>query len=326
MILDITRHKFYEGLLTLLGTTIIMITLLAVSAGESGIAPAPYSGLMSFIGSLTGGIGFIEGVFIVFIYFVSVLSLSRAALRSHIYPTDTMAPMALSAVLLLPMIVTEDALRQAVVVLLMSYSLANMFYCFGPHRRVNRLFTAMAVSGTLAVVEASLVVVPIVMSLALIVARKKFREALVVVVGLLLPMFAYCYIEWLLGDSFAHTLSLWWSSLTTNFNIDILDNITLTRLVFMAFVIFLQAVSLVLNVSQRDVRSSGARGVWRTLQLLFVVALCAALLLPSASASLLTVIVATAVAMLSVYFIHCNIMISVVTYTALLSLAVAASL
>ena len=73
-------------------------------------------------------------------------------------------------------------------------------------------------------------------------------------------------------------------------------------------------------------RSSGARGVWRTLQLLLVVVLCAALLLPSASGSMLTVIVATAAAMLSVYFIHCNIMISVVTYTALLSLAVAASL
>ncbi len=326
MILDITRHKFYEGLLTLLGTTIMMIVLLATSAGDSGIAPAPDSPLMSFIRSLTGGMGFIEGVFVVLIYFISVLALSRAALRSRIYPTDTMASMALSAVLFMPMISTEDALRQAVVVLLMSYSLANMFYCFGPNRRVNRLFAAMVASGTLAVVEASLVVVPIVMSLALIIARKKFREALVVVVGMLLPIFTYCYVEWLLGDSFAHTLSLWWSSLTTNFNINILDNITLTRLVFLAFVIFLQAVSLVLNVSQRDVRSSGARGVWRTLQLLLVVVLCAALLLPSASGSMLTVIVATAAAMLSVYFIHCNIMISVVTYTALLSLAVAASL
>ena len=326
MILDITRHKFYEGLLTLFGTTIIMIVLLATSVGDSGVAPAPDSPLMLLVNSLTGGIGFIRGVFVVMLYAMSVLTLSRAALRSHIYPTDTMAPMALCAVLFLPMIVTADALHQAVVVLLMSHSLANMFYCFGPNRRVNRLFTAMVAAGTLAVVEASLVVVPIVMSFALIAARKKFREALVVVVGMLLPMFSYCYIEWLLGVSFAHSTELWWSSLTANLDLNILDNITLTRLVFLAFVIFLQAVSLVLNVSQRDVRSSGARGVWRALQLLFVVVLCATLFMPSASDSMLTVLVSIAAAMLSVYFIHCNIMISVVSYVALLSLAIAASL
>lgn len=326
MILDIIRHKFYEGLITLLVTTIVMVVLLATSIGDSGAAQATDSTIIELITSATNGIGFIEGAIIVICYLVSVFTLSRSVLRSHIYPINTMAPMSLCAVMFLPMITTNDALHQAIIMLLMAYSLSNMFYCFGPKRRVNKLFSAMFASGTLAIVEAPMVVVPIVMLFALTAARKKLSEAVVVVTGMLLPMFIFCYVEWLYDVSFSHTLATWWHSLTADLRINLLDNITLTRLVFITYVIFLQATSIVLNISQHDISSSGARGAWRTLQLLFVVTLCAALLLPSASESMLTAIIAIATTMLSIYFIHCNIMVSVVSYTALLSLAIAASL
>lgn len=326
MILDITRHKFYEGLITLLVTTTIMVVLLATSAGSSGLATTPDSPIMQLATSATVGIAFIQGAVVVLCYFASVFSMARATLRAHIYPIETMAPMSLCAVMFLPMITTEDSMHQAIIMLLMTYGLANLFYCFGPKRRVKRLFAAMFSSGTLALIDASLVVVPIVMMLALITARKKLSEAIIVTTGMLLPMFIYCYVEWLFNVSFAQSLTAWWQSLTANLNLNILDNITLTRLVYLAFVIFLQAASIVLNIPHRDGRTSGARGVWNTLQLLFIVVLCAVLLLPSASESMLTAMIAIATAMLSVYFIHCNIMFSVVSFTALLSLAIAASL
>lgn len=326
MILDIARHKFYEGIITLLITTIVMIILLATSAGDSGIASAPDSPLMSLISSATFGSGFVEGLIAVILYIASILTLSRSTLRTHIYTADTMAPIALCSVMLLPMITTGDALHQAVVVYLMSHAMANMFYCFSHRKCFHRLFAAMVAAGTLALVDASLTIVPVTMALALIAARKKLREAVVVVVGMLLPLFAYCYVEWLRDVNFSDSLQLWWRSLVTPLSLNILDNIKLTRLIFIAFVVFLQATSVVLHIYQREIHSSVVRGSWRAMQLMFVAALCCALLLPSASDSLLTVIVMIASAMLSMYFISIGTMLSVVSYVALLSLAIAAAM
>ena len=326
MILDIARHKFYECIITLLITTIVMIILLATSAGDSGIASAPDSPLMSLISSATFGSGFVEGLITVILYIVSILTLSRSTLRTHIYTADTMAPIALCSVMLLPMITTGDALHQAVVVYFMSHAMANMFYCFSHRKCFHRLFAAMVAVGTLALVDASLTIVPVTMALALIAARKKLREAVVVVVGMLLPLFAYCYVEWLCDVNFSDSLQLWWRSLVTPLSLNILDNIKLTRLIFIAFVVFLQATSVVLHIYQREIHSSVVRGSWRAMQLMFVAALCCALLLPSASDSLLTVIVMIASAMLSMYFISIGTMLSVVSYVALLSLAIAAAI
>lgn len=326
MILDIARHKFYEGLITLFVTTIILVTLLATNAGNSGVESAIDSPLMQLIESATFDSGLLKGLAVVLIYAMSVLSLSRATLRAHIYPVSTMAPMALCAVMMLPMITTGDALHQAVIILLMTYSLGNMFYCFSHRKCAHRLFTAMFAASTLAVVEASMLVVPVAMCLALIAARKKFREAIVVVVGMVLPLFAYCYIEWLLGAEFSSTAILWWRGLTTPLSSNILDNITLTRLVFIAYVVFLHATSSILQLTQRDTHSSVIRGSWRALQLLFVVMLCSVLFLPSASDSMLTALTITASSTLSIYFIRSGALLGVVGYVALFSLAIAAAL
>ena len=326
MILDIARHKFYEGLITLFVMTLAMIVLLAIGMGDSGVAAASDSPMMALIASATFGVGFIEGLAVVVIYVVSVFVLTRSALRAHIYPSDTMAPMSLCAVMLLPMILSGDALHQAVVVLFMAYGLSNMFYCFAPRKCMSRLFSAMIASGMLAVIEPSLVVVPLVVALSLIGARKQLRESLVVVVGMLLPMFAYCYVSWLCGGSFAGSAAQWWQSLTAELSLNILDNVRLTRLVFIAFITFMQAVSAVLLISQRNVNAVVVRGVWRTLQMLFVVALVAVLLLPSASDSMLTVLVMTSAASLSMFFIRAGVLLSAGVYMAILSLAVAASL
>ena len=326
MILDIARHKFYEGIITLLITTIVMIILLATSAGDSGIASAPDSPLMSLISSAAFGSGFVEGLITVILYIVSTLTLSRSTLRTHIYTADTMAPIALCSVMLLPMITTGDALHQAVVVLLLAHAMANMFYCFSHRKCFHRLFAAMVAAGTLAVVDASLTIVPVTMALALIAARKKLREAVAVVVGMLLPLFAYCYIAWLQDVSFSESLLLWWRSLVAPLSLNILDNLKLTRLIFIAFIVFLQATSVILHLSHREIHSSVMRGSWRTMQLMFVASLCCALLLPSASDSLLTVVVMIASAMLSMYFINSSAMLSVVSYVALASLAFAAAI
>ena len=326
MILDIARHKFYEGLITLLAMAIVLVVLLAVSLGDSGLSLAPESRVMSLISSATLGNGFMEGAIVVIIYVLSVLSLSRFAIRTRIYPINTMAPLALCAVMMMPMLVVGDALRQAMVVMLLSIALGNMFFCFGPRRCIHRLFAAMVASGTLAVVDGSLIVVPVVMCLVLVAARKKLREALATVVGMVLPLFTYCYVEWLLGGGFGDSALEWWRGITANLSLNILDNLTITRMIFVAFIVFLQATAMVLNFVHRDLYSSVVRGAWRSLQLLFVALLGSLLLLPSAADSSLTALVVVGAASLTMYFVNCGLFAGVLSYMAIISLAIAAAL
>ena len=326
MILDIARHKFYEGLITLLAMAIVLVVLLAVSLGDSGLSLVPESRVMSLISSATLGNGFVEGAIVVIIYVLSVLSLSRFAIRTRIYPINTMAPLALCAVMMMPMLVVGDALRQAMVVMLLSIALGNMFFCFGPRRCIHRLFAAMVAAGTLAVVDGSLIVVPVVMCLALVAARKKLREALATVVGMLLPLFTFCYVEWLLGGGFGDSALEWWRGIATDLSLNILDNLTITRIIFIAFIVFLQATAMVLNFVHRDLYASVVRGAWRSLQLLFVALLGSLLLLPSAADSSLTALVVVGAASLTMYFVNCGLFAGVLSYMALISLTIAAAL
>ena len=326
MILDIARHKFYEGLITLLAMAIVLEVLLAGSLGDSGLSLVPESRVMSLISSATLGNGFVEGAIVVIIYVLSVLSLSRFAIRTRIYPINTMAPLALCAVMMMPMLVVGDALRQAMVVMLLSIALGNMFFCFGPRRCIHRLFAAMVAAGTLAVVDGSLIVVPVVMCLALVAARKKLREALATVVGMLLPLFTFCYVEWLLGGGFGDSALEWWRGIATDLSLNILDNLTITRIIFIAFIVFLQATAMVLNFVHRDLYASVVRGAWRSLQLLFVALLGSLLLLPSAADSSLTALVVVGAASLTMYFVNCGLFAGVLSYMALISLTIAAAL
>lgn len=325
MILDVARHKFYEGFLTLLLATLTMVVFVAVGVGEASVTPVPYSPFMSLISSATFGISFVEKAAVIILYTISVLTLSRSTIRTHIYPADTIAAMALCAVMTLPMIVGEHALREAFITLFTSLALGNMFFCFGPRRSPNHLFGAMLSASLLATVEATLIVVPIAMGIALIAARKRLREAVIVVVGMLLPLFACCYIAWLSGEGFTESLLAWWRSATTSLNYHIIDTMSIPRLCFLAYALFLTAVASIMNYAQRDTHSHVARGAWRALHLIFIFVACALLFMPAASDSLLTVAVILSATMLPTYFICNDALISVVSYIALVALAFAAA-
>jgi hypothetical protein len=325
MILDVARHKFYDGFITLLLTTLTMIVFVAVGVGEGSATPMPYSPLMSLISSATFGIPFLQKATVIVLYAASVLSLSRSTIRTHIYPADTIAAMALCAVMTLPMIIGEHALREAFIALFASLALGNMFFCFGPRRSPHHLFGAMFAASLLATIEAPLIVVPIAMGTALILARKRLREALIVIVGMLLPLFACFYIAWLSGEGFAESILAWWRGATTSLDYHILDSMSIPRLCFLAYVFFLTAVASIMNYAQRDDSSHAARGAWRAMQLIFMFVACALVFMPAASDSLLTVAVILSSVMLPALFVCSDAIVSTIAYIALIILAFAAS-
>ncbi len=324
MILDVARHKFYEGIATLLLTTLTLIVFVAAGIGEGATKIVAYSPFMSLVENATFGIAFIQKSITIILYMFSVLTLSRSTLRTRIYPTDTMAAMALCAIMMLPMVIGEYALREAVITLFMSMALGNMFFCVGPRRSPNRLFAAMLSAGLLATVEAPLVVVPIAMGIALIASRKRFRETLIVIVGMLLPLFACFYIAWLSGDGFAASALAWWRSAVTPITHHFIDSMSIPRLCFLAYALFLLVVSSLMHYEQRDTNTATSRGAWRSLHLIFFIVVLALLCMPSASDSLLTIAVILSATMLPALFVCSDAIVSTVAYIALIGLVFAA--
>ncbi len=328
MILDVARHKFYEGFLTLAIMTLVMIAVMVFSLDNSEIAPA--SPFMSLVTTTIKGGYFIERAAAIVMYVVSVLTLARSAIRTHIYPTNTMAPLALCTMIMFPLICTGNTLHQSTITLLTAIALGNMFYCFGPHRYTNRLFISMVAASALLVVDASFIAIPVALCIALILARKRFREAIVAITGMVLPIFTQCYVLWLVGREPSTIATQLWRDITAPWSFDIIANfgyivehITLPRLIFVALLIIMQGVSSILYLTQRDIHSSVMRGVWRALHLIWVVALCSAFMLPTSTWMLLTIALIATSTMLPMLFVRSNVVLSTLAYIALIGCAVA---
>ena len=324
MILDVVRHKFYEGLLVLLLATLVLSVMLLATdvplCGGMAGSIAPLGTSLAFVDTMPRLLGV---PIIAVLYFASVLIAARATLRVSLYPVVTMAPLALFALVLLPAIVVESPMRQALVALLFALSLSHMLRLFGPRASAVDLFGAMLAAGTMPLVDISLVAIPVAVALAIIAARATLREATIVVGGMLLPLFIYCYVEWCSGGSFGDTALAMWRNVAAA-AVSPLELITIPRLIFLGVVIFVQTMASIFYATEQELNSSAARGVWRSAHLLLVVAIASIVALPSASASLIVVVTMISVVMQPLFFMRIGSIASIVAYVLLFGTSVVA--
>lgn len=330
MILDVARHKFYEGFFTLAIMTIVMIATFIFCSDDVAHVAMPDTPFMALVASLTGGVVFVEKLAAIVLYMASALTLARSAIRTHIYTADTMAPLALCAVVMMPLILVGETINQSVVVLLLSTALGNIFYCFGPHRCLHHLFVAMVAAGILAIAVPGFVVITLALCIALILARKRLREATITVAGMLLPMFVQCYVLWLMGDGFTDAVAELWRSMMEPWSADVVARITtmielpIPRLVFIAFVIIMQLTSSVLYLTEHDVHSPVVRGAWRAMHFIWIVTLATTLLSTTPLWLPFTMVAVVSAVMLPMFFIRSNMMVATLVYLLLIASAIAA--
>lgn len=266
MILDISRHKFFEGLATLL----LFATVMAIATSVSYI-PAESEAVttMTPIGLLVGRFALshplLSVVCVAVIMVYSVLRLARATARAMLYPQGTLAAISLGAVTLLALLPSANYAYLAVVALLMCETFGRLIYCFDPNIRAHYLFTAMLALGTLPLVDGALSPLVVVVVVLTILLRSTMRETIVTLVGVVSPLFVCCYIEWLaMGDFEVPILAvreaLMASSLET-----IIDYLTLPRLIFIGVMIAAAAVSIMLYFTNRVSLGVGVRNVWLVL-------------------------------------------------------------
>lgn len=320
MILDITRHKFSEALLTLLifvGVAVVALaTIYLEPATDTGAHLAPIGQLVS---SFRASHPVWSVVVFAVLYVYAVLRLSRATVRVDLYLQSTLAAISLTATALFGAVVSSDYPLLIIVALLVAEAFGRLLYCFGPSVRPHYLFTAMLAFGAMPLVDSALLPLSVAVPIAVILLRLALRETAITLLGSALPTFIYCYTMWLSHHSFYDALLSIWDAYPVVLP-PLEGYLTPTRLVFVGIVAFLQLAITLIYLTSRVTVTRATRDMWRVLMISMVTLIATVALSGALIHSLVVAIVLLAAIMLPLLLERAN---SVQTLLIYLLLAVA---
>lgn len=313
MIFDVARHKFSEGLITLM--LFAFVSLIAALASGDVVAVeggAPLQGVVQQF-AISHSVLSALLVFPVLIY--SGLRFARAAVRIGLYSASSLGLLALGGVAMFAIMSSANYFSLMVIVLLASELLGRLLYCLGQDMQLGYLFTAMLSMGIMPLVDSSLIPFALLMLLVVIVVRGTVREGIIALVGVALPAFIYCYIVWLLGGDFSQSfVDIWDVSELLIDNGLLLPYLTLPRLVFLGVTLFMVICSLIAYYGVRVSLLDSSRVVWRTLIAMVFILVAMLVFLPSASPAVVAILVLVMTIMLPQLFIRIDVITATILY------------
>jgi hypothetical protein len=178
----------------------------------------------------------------------------------------------------------------------------------------------MVAFGALPLVDAAFLPLSILIPVVVVVFRATLRETAITLFGLAAPTFVYSYVMWLLGGNFVQGFVDVWGGLLAPSSLSLVTYLTLPRLVFLGFILFLQLLSVVVYLTTPMSLANGVREVWRVLIISVVILVVSLLLLPAASPSLIVAMVLLAAIMLPILMQYASALNSVLAYLLLVLL------
>ena len=313
MIFDVARHKFSEGLLTLM-LFALMAMIVALSAGD--IVPveggAPLRGFVDML-SVNHPVATALALLPLVVY--SGLRFARAAVRVGVYSASSLAPIALGGVTMFAVLGSANYLYIMVVAALVSEVLGRLLYCFGANMRMSYLFTSMLSLGAMPLVDSALIPFVIVLAAVVIVVRGTLREGIITIAGVAVPTFVYCYTVWLLGGQFNIAFAdVWNADVSTVQYAAVLSYLTVPRLVFIGVTLFLTICSVLVYYNTRVTLLDSARTIWRLLIMLLLMLVAILLLMPSATPAVVVVLMLVMTLMLPQFFIRVDVYVATIAY------------
>ena len=312
MIFDVARHKFSEGLLTL-----VFFALIATVAALMGEVALPVEGgapLRGFIDNLAWQYPVASSLALFPILIYAGLRLARSTVRVNIYSASSLGVVALGAVAMFGCIISTNYLYLAVVALLLSELLGRLLYCFGASVRVGYLFTSMLALGAMPLVDSALIPLALVLPVIVMLMRGTLREVIIILFGLASPTLFYCYIVWLMGGEFDAAFWSIWNFVLSSQHEVLISYLTLPRLILLGVFFFLDICSIIFYFRVRVTLLDSARTIWKlliALQLMLVVLL---VVLPISSPALVVALMLMMVVAMPQFFIGVSVPIATIAY------------
>ena len=314
MILDVTRHKFFEGLATLLLFALVTAIATGASYLHATFEVSTSTPLSIAIANFAIHHPMLAVLAIAPLMVYSALRLSRATARASLYPEGTLAAISLAGVTLMALLPSAHYATTAVVALLTCETFGRLLYCFGPNIRAHYLFTSMLALGTLPLVDGALLPLTAIVVILTMLLRGTLREAIIAIVGVSLPLMIYCYVEWLTMGDIATPIVVIRQGLTSTSLETIIEYLTLPRLIFIGVLLATTLASAMLYFANRVTLGIGARKVWFLL-LTSLATLAASIIIGGwVTPGVIVAMAIIAIPMLPMLFICVQPLTSVVTY------------
>lgn len=313
MIFDVARHKFSEGLITLM-LFALMAAVAALASTDLVVVEggAPLRGVIDLF-AVNHPVASAVLMFPMLIY--SGLRFARAAVRIGLYSASSLGLLALGGVAMFACTTSANYLSLMAVVILVSELLGRLLYCFGANMRMSYLFTSMLALGIMPLVDSALIPLALVLPLVVIVVRGTLRETIITLVGVAFPTFVYCYLVWLFGGEFdAAFVEVWSENSAVAPHEALLSYMTIPRLVFLGATLFLSICSIISYYGVRVTFIDSARVIWRLLIALQIMLVAMLLLMPSASPYIVVVLVLVMTTMLPQLFIRVDVITATFVY------------
>ena len=319
MIFDVARHKFSEGVMTVVAFAIAAMVISLYGVGSVNevnmvdVAPLRY-----IVDDFISRYPYLTAVVLLPIFVYSVLRMARSTVRVGIYSVSSLAMLALGATTMFAVVMAQHYLYLMVVALLISEVLGRLLYCFGPNMRIHYLFTAMLALGVMPLMDSALIPFVILLSALVVIMRSTLRETLITLLGVLLPTFVYCYVEWFFGGGFVDAFVQVWSGVMVSQHAALVAYLTLPRLIFVGVVLFLTLCSILFYYNARVTLTDVARTIWRLLLVVLLLLVASLLVMPSASPALVVVMVLIMTVLLPQFFVRIDVITATIAYVVLM--------
>lgn len=282
MILDIVRHKFYEGLLFLVVIATIAVvngfTMVDDAIANATLVSAP---LQPMLRDFTMCHPVIAAIISLFLIMATAIRITRTTIVHSLFQIGSLAPMSLSAVMILGLGIHGNILSTLIVAYLASEAINRICYCMAPEPTLHYMFTAFMALGAMPLFDSSMLAPALLAPVVVILSNKKPREIIVALIGLCLPTFAYSYISWCQGEPFINGIITIWQGMITPSGLADGNYLSLPRLIMLGTVAFLQICTTIIFFNERLSLSLTSVAIWKMLQLLVLMFSLYFIVLPS---------------------------------------------
>ena len=312
MFLDVARHKLYEALVTLVAVAVtIVVATVAMPTSPLSHSAAP---LTVLLGEWQLSHPIVAAIVSLALLLRLAFMATRSAVRTHLYGVNSFATMTLAPLAIMALADRGAILSTMLLAWLVVETLRRLFFAFGSEERLHAIFTAMLAIGAMPLLDSALSVFVLALPMVLISLRVGGREAIIAIVGALLPIFSYAYISWCCGANFVDTIVAPFEAIVEPSGMDMPSYLAMPRMAVLVTLVVMTLASIALFLRYRLALTLVARHAWRFVVGTLILLVASAVLLPSVTpATIMTLGVVVSV-ILPMLMLRLSTLISIALY------------
>lgn len=320
MKIDIARQPLVPAFITLFA---LAVTAMWGGAGDGVSAGAP--GTMPLLG---GALARFQAAYPVwarlaagFMILFTGMCTGRIAIRYNLYGVSTCLPIPLYAIIACGIFSGGNYLTAFAASMLLALATKNYCrsYCNG--YGFDAIFRASLYLGLLPLVYAPATPLVLILPLAILLFRRTFREAVVAVAGLILPILTACYVSWGAGGEFTAPVMTLADTVVSGVPLWIFTGLPLPSLIMLCAIAALALTALFFFLA--DIYAAGTKPRFILIFNIGILAMTLALLCtPSVTPEAFTLPAVPAALLFPVFFVRIHRRIALPVYLILLAASV----